>query len=101
MALQTLDVRSSTPWGLVSAAWRCRHWASMTPPRIVAAESIGPVSSLPADPLEPLIHLPGVADDAEAVRTALVGVHNPPELVTCRREFGWNEHEKFVLIHSV
>ena len=29
-----------------------------------------------ADPLEPLTRLPGVADDAEAVREALVGVHN-------------------------
>lgn len=29
-----------------------------------------------ADPLEPLTRLPGVVDDAEAVRAALVGVHN-------------------------
>lgn len=34
------------------------------------------MSSLSTDPLEPLTRLPGVADDAEAVRQALVGVHN-------------------------
>lgn len=34
------------------------------------------MSSLSTDPLEPLTRLPGVASDAEAVRTALVGVHN-------------------------